>query len=1040
MRVNNYHEQVSATQVNALPTRSYFIPFESDEDIFNKKREQSQRFGLLNGNWSFNYYKNIHKVPDDCINPDFPINRESLINVPSMWQINGYDNVQYTNVNYPFPCDPPYIPLDNPVGVYNRDFVCPDHWTDFEKHIVFEGVDCAFYLYINGQFVGYNECSHCLSEFDITPYLNEGKNRVSVLVFKWATASYLEDQDKFRYSGIFRDVYLLARSKNHIEDYEVNTDISQDLLSANIFVDVVTDFPNDVTVSLFSPDGDFIEESKCDINGHVEFEIKNPLLWNAESPELYRLLINNSDEYIPEFVGIRKVEIIDGVMYLNHKAIKLKGVNRHDSNGYSGYVCTEEDMQKDIFLMREHNINAVRTSHYPNDPRFYQMCDKYGLYVMSEADIEGHGILTHFEYDKLVGDELWYDKMFNRVSRMIENFKNRPCIISWSMGNEAGMGENFSKLLAYTKDRDPSRFTHYENIGQSKEFLKYKEKLRKTEPELLNQITQAILPDMFDNECNDCHSMMYPTVAYCEYYCNQYENPRPFVLCEYAHSMGTSPGGLKDYWNVIYKYKRFMGAFVWEWCDHAYYAGKNDKGQPMWLYGGDSGEKVHDGNFCVDGLVTPDRIPHLGLKDLKSVIQPVKMVRLQSNVFEITNLYDFNYLSRLNCDMEITRNGQVVESRNIGALAIPAGESQKITVDFTLPDDGDCYINFIFTMNGLDTTVKPGTQMAFCQFELDTLKQKVTALHPKTPVEVVEDESKITVSGADFAHSFSKITGCFRQISYSSQRFFTSPMQFNIYRAPTDNDLHSINSLWAKHRYINAYTRVYSCNVECNSDEAVINCNFGIVSDSRPVILNGCAKWTINRSGDINLKCHIDQNPNTPKLPRFGLRMALEKSFDNVEYFGLGPNFSYCDFDNSCHMGLFSFKASECLSNNIHPQEYGNHFNTKWVKVTNYNNAGLQIISDKLEFSALPYTQEELNRAAHNHELNKSGKTILCCDVFQHGIGSASCGPLEPLAKYDNPYEFDFSMTIKKASNDGFDNANTVYEKDDFVSYEQIEF
>ena len=278
MKVENYHEQITATTVNALQARSYYIPFESDENIFSKDREQSDRFGLLNGNWSFNYYKNIFKAPAESINPEIPIIRETLINVPSMWQINGYDNVQYTNTPYPFPCDPPYIPLNNPVGVYSRDFMCPEQWSDFKKHIVFEGVDSAFYVYINGQFAGYNECSHLLSEFDISDYLKPGKNRVSVLVFKWCTGSYLEDQDKFRYSGIFRDVYLLARSENHIEDYEVRTEVSKDLLSANIVVDVITDYPNDVTVSLFSPDGEFMAEQKCDINGHIEFEVENTLI------------------------------------------------------------------------------------------------------------------------------------------------------------------------------------------------------------------------------------------------------------------------------------------------------------------------------------------------------------------------------------------------------------------------------------------------------------------------------------------------------------------------------------------------------------------------------------------------------------------------------------------------------------------------------------------------------------------------------------------------------------------------------------------
>lgn len=1017
MKVTRYFEDLNTLHVGTEKPRAYYIPFSSAKGIFDKPREDSDRFGLLNGEWDFHYYENIDEVPEEIVYPDRALDKQSLVKVPSMWQFNGYGEVQYVNVQYPFPCDPPYIPKNNPVGVYSRDFACPTEWDGLEKYLNFEGVDSCFYVYINGRFVGYSQVPHCTSEFNITSFLKAGHNRITVLNLKWCEGSYFEDQDKFRYSGIFRDVYMLARPRGHIRDYEIRTEIASDHSAATVIIDFDAPSPDDIVVSLTDPDGKDVGSAKTDKNGHCEIVVKNPILWNAESPELYSLLIDGMGEYIAETVAFCRSEIADGTFKFNGRMIKIKGVNRHDSNPYTGYVCSVEDMMRDLRLMKEHNINTIRTSHYPNDPRFVKMCEKYGFYVIDEADIESHG-MSETDLHQLANDPDWYETIHDRVERLIERDKNRHCIIAWSMGNESGFGENFSKVIAYAKERDSSRWIHYEPMLN------------------VDSPTRLVTPDA------SVYSRMYTSPDWCKEYCEKSEDPRPFFLCEYCHAMGNGPGDLKDYWDVIYTHDRFIGACCWEWCDHSYYKGVDKQsGKPIFTYGGDNDDKdVNDGCFCVDGLVFPDRTPHTGLKELKAAIQPVKVepIDLKNGDFRVYNLYDFSFLSRLEAHYQITRDGKVVEDRSLGVFAIPAHKSDKIHIDYKMPADGRCFIKIYFTALNMVSLVEEGTELAFAQFELPVERARVKAILPRLSPEITEKDRFIKIKGEGFCHVYDKNLGAFSAVSYGGGNLLKKPMKFGIWRAPTDNDMY-VKRSWYYDRLnmMSAYT--YSNELKQENGEIKIYVTFGMAAPVKAVRIKANAVWTINRAGEIDLKCDVKSDYKL-YIPRFGIETAMDKSYDDVVYFGYGPTESYVDKHLACTMGRYHAKVGDLYNDYIRPQENGNHYNTEWAAIRNANGDGIVLCSESgFEFQALPFTTEEIESAGHSYKLYKPTVTAVRFDAHVSGVGSNSCGP-EVAERYRVPKQF--TMRIKIRGIHGGQKpvviANTVYDGENAEDFGQI--
>ncbi len=1009
MKMKLHHQDQTSLHIGCEPPRSYYIPYGLPGTAAAMEREKSDRLRLLDGEWAFSYYGSLADIPDSVLKPEANIGAWDRIPVPSNWQLHGYDRPQYLNTRYPFPIDPPFVPDDTPVGVYARNFTLTQEWDGLQKYLVFEGVDSAFYLYINGRQVGYSQVAHMTSEFEISQYLTGGTNRIVVLVMKWSDGSYMECQDKWRLSGIFRSVYLLARPKGHLRDISVTTEPAPDLRSAKVRVALDMLNPDEARLTLTSPTGEEVGTARPDADGLAEITVESPILWSAESPSLYTLMVEAAGEYIPEQVGIRSVSIEDGIFKVNGRAVKLKGVNRHDFDPYRGYACTPETMQADIFLMKQHNVNAVRTSHYPNDSRFLQLCDRYGLYVLDEADIEAHGIWELDSGDWLSDNPDWTDAYLDRVERMVERDKNRPSVIGWSMGNESGYGRNIMACIAFCKRRDPSRFTHYEGHWQLEEY--------KYAPE----------PDVV--------SRMYAGVEWCRNYCADATDPRPLMLCEYSHAMGNGPGDLADYWEVIYQNPNFMGAFVWEWYNHGIYMGKTPAGKEKFGYGGDFGEYDHDGNFCCDGLISPKKEPMPGLRELKAVVQPVRVEAedLSAGRFKVHNLYDFTYLSRFECYYEVTRNGAVFDEGLVGTLVIPPQKSETVEIDYKRPEDGVCCIRLSFRQLGGDPIVPAGTEMAFAQFILPTVQQPHLAPLPETMLSATEGTHAIRITGAGFSYTFDKRRAAFSRLEMDGKNLLSEPMEYSAWRAPTDNDKNIVNH-WRNAGYDRLAVKVYDLKCNQNDTGVEINVDFSLAAPTKTVQLRATACWSVNSAGEISVSTAVEVGEKAPYLPRFGFCFGMDKAAARVRYFGYGPGDSYADRHHASSLGLFETTPADSLTDYIRPQTCGNHWGVRFAAVEDALGSGLLLIGEEegFEFSALPYSQKELESAAHDFELPAAGVTHVCVDYKQSGVGSNSCGPeLLPQYRLDEK-SFTYRMRLRPFTGGLSDlcaAAETVYAK-----------
>ena len=631
MIVPRYYEDLSVLHDNTMPARAYYMPASKRMDDLVEHRELSDRMQLLNGTWKFQYFDSIYDMKDAFYEDGYSVEGFDEIKVPSVWQMAGYDTHQYTNIRYPFPFDPPYVPQDIPCGAYVHTFDYAKDAAAPKAYLNFEGVDSCFYVWLNGTYVGYSQVSHMTSEFDVTDVLREGENRISVLVMKWCDGSYLEDQDKFRMSGIFRDVYLLKRPEKGIRDYRITTQLDSDIARINLTAAFYE--PTEVRVKLEDKNGAVVSEGVISESGESTFEIVDYTFWNTENPYLYTIILETEQEVIVDHIALRKIEIKNQVIYLNGQKIKFRGVNRHDSDPVTGFTISMEQIKTDLTLMKQHNFNAIRSSHYPNAPFFYEMCDRYGFMVIDEADIEAHGPFMLYRKEdtdynrfkrwneKIADDPVWEAAIVDRVKLMVERDKNRFCIVMWSMGNESAYGCNFEKALAWTKGFDPERITQYESARYRNYDVTY------------------------DYGNLDLYSRMYPALTEIEEYLEK-DGSKPFLLVEYCHSMGNGPGDFEDYFQMIQAEDKMCGGFVWEWCDHAIAHGVAENGKTIYAYGGDHGEVIHDSNFCMDGLVYPDRRIHTGLLEYKNVYRPARVVSYDAASGELVlhNYMDFDDL------------------------------------------------------------------------------------------------------------------------------------------------------------------------------------------------------------------------------------------------------------------------------------------------------------------------------------------------------------------------------------------------------------
>lgn len=927
-----YHEKI-VTQVNALKTRAYYIPFTDENFSYNKS--DSKEITLLN-KWKFAFLPKFTKEA-------FDLSPTAVFDLPFNWQVKGFDYNQYTNFFYPFPYDPPKIDKDNPCGIYKTEYEVTD--LDRKRYLVFDGVDSCVYLFVNGKFVGYSTVSHSQAEFDISDYLLSGKNVIKAVVLKWCSGSYFEDQDKLRMSGIFRDVYVISRPKDHLKDYKITTDTDLKDGYINFSCD------KEANVKLF--DGSEVLSEKK--GKSLQFKIDNAKLWTSETPYLYRLVISYNGEYIEEYVGIRKITIENSVFKINGKPIKFKGVNRH-SMTEEGYVESLEIMEKDLELFRRYNINAVRTAHYPPHPEFTKLCDKYGIYVLEEADIETHGLETiHYygdarHFDDLANDPDYKDVYLHRQERMYERDKNRTSVVMWSLGNEAGWGENFKAASEYLHSVD-SRPVHYEGN------------------------TTRLLPETEwrDEEYLDVASMMYPNVENCR---KRIENGigKPFVLCEYTHAMGNSCGDVKGYWDYIYAEERFVGGFVWEWCSHTV---KDKDGN--YLFGGDFNEKEpcsrYDGNFCVDGLVDTDRRCHPSLYEVGQVYAPVDVKRTADG-FLIENRYDFLPLDGIQCFARLEKNGKVVEERSYDLSGTKARKSKSFKENFA---EKSGYSTVIFDF--YNQTDKIATRQIILSDDYPTEKLRGTARLNKSDHEVsARGERYSAVVGED---------GMLRSLK-GREELLVCPVNFALFRAPIDNDIPYLEE-WQRLRL--NYIRSSVDDIKTDGNKVMVKGK--IVADIIEPLYDYELCYEFSGNG-IGVRLQAVKRAWVTNVARFGFKITLKKEYEKCEYFARGGIENYPDRKQGLPVSLYNQRVWDMGFAYLKPQDNGERCDARSVSLlADKGKISVQSKSDFC-FQATPFDIADYKR--HPFEMQgESDKTVLFIDYKTTGVGSAACGSNIPI-------------------------------------------
>ena len=1006
MIVPRYYENLSVLHENTMPARAYYIPASKRMDNLVEHREESDRMQLLNGTWKFQYFNSIYDIQDSFFEKNYDTENFDEIQVPSVWQMAGYDTHQYTNIRYPFPFDPPYVPQDIPCGAYVHNFEYSRDEKASKAFLNFEGVDSCFYVWINGSYIGYSQVSHMTSEFDVTDVLQDGTNTVAVLVMKWCDGSYLEDQDKFRMSGIFRDVYILKRPKQAISDYHIKTRI-EDML-AKVEIEMKFYSPLNVKISIEDRNGAVVALGSIAEEGTAVLEIASPELWNTENPYLYKLILETENEVIVDHIALRKIEIKDQVIYLNGQKIKFRGVNRHDSDPVTGFTINPEQITTDLTLMKQHNFNAIRSSHYPNAPFFYEMCDKYGFMVIDEADIEAHGPFMIYRKEdtdynrfkrwneKIADDPVWEEAIVDRVKLMVERDKNRFCIVMWSMGNESAYGCNFEKALEWTKNFDPDRITQYE----SARYRNYDE--------------------TYDYSNLDVYSRMYPALSEIQEYLDK-DGSKPFLLVEYCHSMGNGPGDFEDYFQMIQDNDKMCGGFVWEWCDHAIAHGTAENGKTIYAYGGDHGEEIHDGNFCMDGLVYPDRTVHTGLLEYKNVYRPARVISYDKESGELVlhNYMDFDNLKDyVKISYELTQDGLLIGKGKLAEVSVVPHSEGKTNLQVNVPENGKCYLKLTYHLKKEMPLLEEDYILGFDEIEVsqkDTKCQLAEKWVEKTvtdsELQVSEDDTQIHIKGREFAYTIDRRTALFTEMKFAGREYLNHPMELNIWRAPTDNDMY-IKSEWKKAHYDKAYTRAYTTEVVQGKHGVKITSHASVVAETVQKILDVTITWKIEAAGKIDADIAVTKDDEFPDLPRFGVRMFLDKKLSAVRYFGMGPQESYCDKHQAASHGLYRADVGDLHEDYIRPQENGSHYDCEYVELNNSRYGIVASAEKAFSFNASYYTQEELEKKTHNYELIESDSVVFCVDYALNGIGSNSCGPvvLEQYRFDDVLFRFQFTL------------------------------
>ncbi|NQT02112.1 MAG: DUF4981 domain-containing protein [Planctomycetes bacterium] len=985
-------ENPDVVGINKEPGHCTLIPYSGIETALKADRKASRFYKSLNGNWKFHWVNKPADRPLDFYKPDYDISTWKLIPVPSNWQMHGYGIPIYLNVPYPFPANPPYIPHDyNPVGSYRRRFTISNDWKDRRIFLHFDGVKSAFYLWINGQKVGYSQDSMTPAEFNITQYLKSGENILSVEVYRWSDGSYLEDQDMWRLSGIYRNVYLFAAPQVHINDFFVRTDLDDSYTDATLMIrPKISNYTNQniegwtVEAQLYDPNKEpvltkpltrtvsSIINEQYPQRDNVKFalleqKISNPRKWSAEFPNLYTLVLSLNDaegktvEAESCRVGFRKVEIKDGQLLVNGRSIKLFGVNRHEHDPDHGRAIPVSQMIQDIKLLKQNNINAVRTSHYPDDPTWYDLCDEYGIYLIDEANLESHGLKGYLS--NVPG---WHNAFVERAVRMVERDKNHPSVIIWSLGNETGCGPNHAAMSAWIKDYDSTRPIHYEGAAG----------------------------DPVDYPYVDMISRMYARIPEIIRLATNPNDNRPMVLCEYAHAMGNSVGNLKEYWDAIRTHKRLIGGFIWDWADQGLRK-KSPDGQEFWAYGGDFGDKPNDGNFCCNGLVQPNRKPNPSLYEVKKVYQRLHVlpVDILAGKFHIYNEYDFLNLDFTDIRCELSADGRVIQKGTLPKLSLAPGAKRELQLNFKEPDlqpDTEYWIKIFFTLADDTLWARRGHILAWDQFKVPFDVPPAPVVDPNTmpSLTLKETAQNITITGDDFELMFGTESGSLESYVFNEKQLIASAMVPNFWRVPIDNDEgNNMPERLGSWRNAGPDRTVNTVNAEQLKPQVV-----RITTEAAiPVGTNSTCKtiYTVYGSGDIivdsNFAPHGD---NLPDLPRFGMQMAVPARFNKLTWFGRGPHENYWDRKTGAALGLYTGNVNELIHRYVRPQENGNRSDVRWMALTDANSVGLVAVGmPTIDISAWPFTMQDLEDAKHIHEPPQGDTITVNLDYKQMGVG-----------------------------------------------------
>lgn len=1006
--MNNW-ENIDKQSENRLPPRASFFSYASADKALSFDRAASQHFQLLSGRWQFRYFEHPDLLPDEFYRQ--PMTDWSDIAVPGMWQMEGHGKLQYTDEGFPFPIDVPFVPTNNPTGAYQRRFTLDASWADQQTLIKFDGVETYFEIYVNGHSVGFSKGSRLCAEFDISKFVQQGENLLSVRVLQWADSTYIEDQDMWWMAGIFRDVYLIGQNPVHLQDMTVVTTFDENYCDAQLTIDALLHNAGPGPLTDYRLHAQLFDGQRCvaqqwqDVPdpARCRFEIPviQPRQWNAEHPELYQLLLTLHDgagtviSVVPQRVGFREICVRDGLFYVNGRYLKLHGVNRHDHDHRKGRAVDMARVERDIILMKQHNLNSVRTAHYPNDPRFYDLCDIYGLFVMAETDLESHGFANVGDLSRITDDPRWEHAYVERIERHVLAQKNHPSIIMWSLGNESGYGCNIRAMAARCKALDPTRLVHYEEDR--------------------------------DAEVADVISTMYSRVQMMNAF-GEYPHAKPRIICEYAHAMGNGPGGLAEYQNVFNRHASLQGHYIWEWCDHGLLE-TNENGQIRYTYGGDYGDYPNNYNFCMDGLIYPDQTPGPGLREYKQVLCPVDVsLTADKKALLVKNRYWFSSLDDIRLSLTVQIAGRSQQANDITLPCVQPGESQALALPEFTADGQEVFLNIAVFKNSKTVYSEAMHNLGQYQVLLQAAAPLTAALPKQSNAAALvceKQKHRLTINGEGFSLEFSRLDGALKSWKVGGEEIVGRSPTLSFFKPVIDNHQQEYDGIWQPNHLDIMQQHFRSLRWEqLAAGDVVVNVHSLIAPPVLDFGMRCTYRWQISPQGAVTLDLSGTPYGNfTQVIPKIGLDFGISRRFEQVEYYGRGPGENYQDSCQANLIGHYQQPVESLFENYPMPQDNGNRQDVRWLALKANSGQGLFIQPRQpINFSLWPYSAQMLQQAQHIDELIPADYLTLNLDHKILGLGSNSWGSevLDSYRVYLSAFSYGFTlMPFNQQETDG---------------------